>query len=476
MNRLAAGAGLFVVSVAGWVALVATGPGVYWRQSDALVYRAAGSAVLHGSGALYAQAFGAARLPFTYPPFAALLFAAGSPLSFPVWQLILAVAGLCCLVLSAYAAVRLATPTTGGPGGATRTGRLGWALAVAAVGLWLEPVDLTLHFGQINLILLALVLVDFAAPDTARGKGIAIGIAAGLKLTPLIFIPYLLLTGRIRAAAASVAAFAGTVAIGFALLGRDSVDYWGGRFSQPGDSPVRLVNQSLNGLVLRLLRDGPDAHAVWIVAALAVGVAGLVTAVVAGRRGYELLGVCLCAATGLLVSPISWSHHWVYVVPALALATAPLGRLRGAAPLGRLRGTAPLGSAGSSWRLRSIVSRGRVRGAAGGIVAVAALVALFAWWPLRVAAHGGTDPAIGIHPSGLLRVAPHDSGAELRWTAWQLAYGDGYVIAALAFVLGSAAWLAVNARLGVIARQSRPTAGLASDPGAVGAGARATGA
>ncbi|GIH20973.1 glycosyltransferase 87 family protein [Rugosimonospora africana] len=475
MNRLAGAAGLFLASVAGWATLVASRPGTYWQQSDAVVYREAGAAVRHGV-ALYAQTFGTAHLPFTYPPFAALVFATLSPLSFPVWQVILAVSGVCGLVLAAHAAVRLAVvspavtnpavvrPAADGPaagataGGAGTAGgsrrsrdrRLALTFTVAAVGLCLEPVDLTLHFGQINLILMALVLVDLAAPDTARYKGIATGIAGGLKLTPLIFIPYLLLTGRVRAAVVGAASFAGTVAVGFAVLGRDSAGYWGGQFAQPGDSPVRLVNQSLNGLVLRLAHHDTGAGPAWIVAALAAGVVGLGAAVAAGRRGLELLGVCLCAVTGLLVSPISWSHHWVYVVAGLALVIArPAGPARGGT-----RGTdraadhgAPRdGGAGRPPARLSRVWRTRWVRPVGALAAGAALVGLFGWWPLRLGTHGGIDPAVGIHPSGLLRLAPHDGGAELHWTGWQLVYGDAYVLAALAFVLGSAGWLVATAR------------------------------
>jgi alpha-1,2-mannosyltransferase len=414
--RVAAGAAAFAVSVGGWVALVAGNPGVYWQQTDAVVYREAGLAVRHGA-ALYAQTFGPAHLPFTYPPFAALVFAALSPLSFAGWQLVLAAAGLCCLVLSAHAALRLAARGGPGIGGESAAGAgLAGAFVVAGLALWLEPVALTLHFGQINLILLALVLVDLARSDTARGKGIGIGIAAGLKLTPLVFVAYLLVTRRVRAAAVSLAAFAGTVAVGFAVLGQDSAAYWAGQFARPGDNPERLVNQSLNGLVLRALRDRPGAHLVWICVAVLVGVVGIGAAALAARRGQELLGVCLCAATGLLISPISWSHHWVYVLVPLAFAARR-----------------PLRT--------------------GNLLAVAAVIAVFAWWPLRLGAHGGLDPAIAPHPSGLLRLAPHDNGAELRWTWWQLVYGDGYVLAAVAFVFGCAGRL-----LAVTARRGRPGA------------------
>ncbi len=135
--------------------------------------------------------------------------------------------------------------------------RVAAAFAIAAVGLWLEPVAMTLFFGQINLLLLALVVGDLALPDHIKGKGIGIGLAAGIKLTPLIFIPYLLFTRRVKAAALSGLTFAVTVGFGFALLPHASVVYWGGQITRPGSKPFHLDNQSLNGVILRLPTPGP---------------------------------------------------------------------------------------------------------------------------------------------------------------------------------------------------------------------------
>jgi alpha-1,2-mannosyltransferase len=151
------------------------------------------------------------------------------------------------------------------------------AFAIAAVGLWLEPVAMTLFFGQINLVLLALVVGDLALPDRFKGKGIGIGLAAGIKLTPLIFIPYLLFTRRVKAAAVSALTFAVTVGLGFALLPHASAVYWGGQFARPGSNHFHLDNQSLNGVILRLTHVGPHAHAYWLVAAVVIGIGGLAT-------------------------------------------------------------------------------------------------------------------------------------------------------------------------------------------------------
>jgi hypothetical protein len=275
---------LFLLAVAGYALLVHASPQYYWTQIDTAVYRDGGIAARHQPAMLYALELGSAKLPFTYTPFAALVFAAGSGVSFATWQVGLAVLTIGLLPVVAYLALGLA----GRPAGLARAAA---AFAIAAVGLWLEPVAMTLFFGQINLVLLALVVGDLALPDRLKGKGIGIGLAAGIKLTPLIFIPYLLFTRRVKAAAVSALTFAVTVGLGFALLPHASAVYWGGQFARPGSNHFHLDNQSLNGVILRLTHVGPHAHAYWLVAAVVVGIGGLATSILASRRGHELLGL-----------------------------------------------------------------------------------------------------------------------------------------------------------------------------------------
>ncbi|MEP6600007.1 MAG: glycosyltransferase 87 family protein [Actinomycetota bacterium] len=379
---------LFAASLAVGVALVATNPQLYWQQSDAVIYRDAGAAVLHGRP-LYPTLFGPAQLPFTYPPFAGLLFAAGSPLPFGSWKAGLAGLSLVGLVGSALAALRLTGRRTADCWPA--------AFVFGAIGLWLEPVDSTLSFGQINLMVMALVLTDLAFARNTRFGGVGIGLAAGLKITPAIFIGYLLLSGNRREAGTAALTAAATVAIGFLALPADAMRFWGGRILQPGDGPERLVNQSLRGTFLRAAHRATGEQLSWLIAVLAVGVVGLIAAASASRAGLELWGVCLCAASGLLASPISWSHHWVWVLPVLVLAW---------------QSTAP-------WRW----------------AATASVVLLFAWWPLPVGLHGRWLADVSAHPSGLLRILPHDDGRELRWSGWQMVLGNYYVVAAMLFVL-----------------------------------------
>jgi alpha-1,2-mannosyltransferase len=173
----------------------------------------------------------------------------------------------------------------------------------------------------VDILLTMAVLYDLSLPDTARPKGAMIGVAAGIKLTPAIFAAYLLITGRRRAATIAAAAFAGTVAAGFAVLPVSSAWFWAGPFASPGHvSPVQNPqNQSLYGALARVMH---TAHVlpVWLLLATAAAVAGLALATAASRRGDEALGFSLCAVTGLLISPISWIHHWVIVIPALLVA------------------------------------------------------------------------------------------------------------------------------------------------------------
>jgi alpha-1,2-mannosyltransferase len=398
---------LFLLAVAGYAVLVHASPQRYWTQIDAAVYRASGTAVRNEPARLYSLALGAARLPFTYTPFAALLFAAGSSAPFAAWQVGLAMLTIGLLPVVAYFSLGLA----GQPAGLDRVAA---AFAVAAVGLWLEPVAMTLFFGQINLVLLALVVGDLALPDRFHGKGIGIGLAAGIKLTPLIFIPYLLFTRRVRTAAVSALTFAATVGLGFALLPNASAVYWGGKIIRPGSNPFHLPNQSLNGAILRLTDTGPSAHTYWLGAAVVVGIAGLATSILASRQGHELLGLVACAATGLLVSPISWTHHYVYVVPALVLAAYVPRRL----------GYKILGAA--------------------------LVVGLFGWWPVPIGSQGGYDPMAPLMPRGLLLLAPNrgnNGTVEFGWRGLQLIVGNYYALSLLALIAATACGLALTRRL-----------------------------
>jgi alpha-1,2-mannosyltransferase len=174
------------------------------------------------------------------------------------------------------------------------------------------------------------VLMDLSLPDGNRWKGVALGVVAGIKLIPAFFILYLLLTRRFRAAAVAVAAFAATVVVGFVGLTADSARYWGGLFLQSGrvGDPQNVRSQSLRSLVVRWAHTSQGIEPIWIALSVAVVVAALALAVRAHRRGDELLATCLCASATLLISPITWQHHWVWLLPTLLWLAARAWRAR----------------------------------------------------------------------------------------------------------------------------------------------------
>jgi alpha-1,2-mannosyltransferase len=177
---------------------------------------------------------------------------------------------------------------------------------------WLEPVRLSLQLGQVNLVILAVVVADLLGPDKRRWAGVGIGIVAGIKLTPALFIVYLILIGRRRAAVVAWLTFAATVAIGFIVLPRDSRFFWlhGGFDDVARISSDPVANTSLKGVFVRLHLAGLSTTA----ATAVLAIVALAVAVLAWRRGHGVLGLAIVGMSSAALSPFSWSHHWVWVV------------------------------------------------------------------------------------------------------------------------------------------------------------------
>ena len=386
-------AGLLALAVAiGAYALnVAVHPlHVLLSDVDLAVYRDAGLVAQRSPGQLY-QWQQSSGLRFTYTPFAAAFCLIISLLP---WGL---VAWL--MLVGSVAAMLAAVWLTFGALGWQGTSRLGAAAAVSAVAFWTEPVQRTLHGGEIDLLLMLLVVRDLAVSGR-RWQGAGIGLAAGIKLVALVFVPYLLLTGRYRQAGAAAGAFAATVAAGALLFPHASVTWWlGGAFLNAGRTGFvgYVANQSLLGLTTRLVGNVPPV-AVWLVLAIVVGGLGLVLAARVHRQGRPVHGWIACAVTGLIISPVSWDHHWVWIAPALAALTDTAVRAR-----------PPLRAA---WLT------------AGALTAI-----LFGAWP---SVWPGGGAAV---PWGLIWYAPATPGdvgtvhPEYHWTGLQLIAGNLYLFA-----------------------------------------------
>jgi alpha-1,2-mannosyltransferase len=282
---------------------------------DLGVYRKGAWAFVHGRNP-FGTALPGPHLPFTYTPFSAVVFAPLAYLSMHVATLVHTFLSLSAMCVGIGVVLERAY-------GRTSQRHLVAMVSIAAVIVFFsEPVLQTLGFGQINLILMAMVLVDLVAWEGKPWSGVLVGIAAGIKLTPLVFVLYLVVVKRYRAAAIAATTAALTVALGWILMPGSSWEYfsslmWDAR--RVGN--VNYVgNQSLNGMWTRLLGSDTAAKPFWAISALVVLVVGLRLASRVHARLGEPAGLAVCAVVGLLVSPISWSHHWVWwMVPAFLL-------------------------------------------------------------------------------------------------------------------------------------------------------------
>ncbi|HEX4227016.1 MAG TPA: glycosyltransferase 87 family protein [Pseudonocardiaceae bacterium] len=266
-------------------------------------------------------------LPFLYPPLSAVIFA---PLAIaPFW-----VAGVAVTVLSAAALVVVVAVVVRSLHGRA-LGNRQWLLVAALVpAMFLfEPVRSTFLFGQVNLVLLALVTADCLTPNPRWPRGVLLGVAAAIKLTPAAFVLFFLLRRDWRSTARAGLSFVACSAIGFLFDWHDSVNYWTRIAYQTNriglSSPI---NQSLTSALLRL---GLPRSAWLVLVLFGTAVVGMWRALGSGNR---VLALSINGVLELLASPISWTHHWVWVVPLVPglLVAGPRTRRWIALPLAGL--------------------------------------------------------------------------------------------------------------------------------------------
>jgi len=352
---------------------VGHGIGLGGYRIDLDVYRTGARVLLHG-GDLYGRLprlSDGHELPFTYPPFAALTLIPLTLLSYAAANWLLTAV----TIIAVAATLWCFAASTPGEAGIRMRRLLPWALPAA---LLLEPIRSTLTYGQINALLMALVSLDCLTRVPRWPRGIGVGIAAAIKLTPGVFVLLFLLRRDLRSVARAGLSFAACTGAAFALAPHDTLRYW----TQIAYQPARIggisyaSNQSILGVLARIGLGNP-ARA-WLWAALCLLVAALAVIGMRGalRTGHVTHALLLNAAAGLLISPISWSHHWVWAAPALftCLATTNPNQRRLLA------------------------------------------CALFALLTFAIAPHW-------LLPSG--------DGREVHWSWWQQAMGDSYVLIGL---------------------------------------------
>ncbi|GGY20503.1 glycosyltransferase 87 family protein [Streptomyces tanashiensis] len=292
---------------------------------DVMVYRAEGETVRAG-GDLYAMRATSANLGMTYPPFAALLFVPLTLVGVPLMRTLTTAGNLLLVVALVQLSLQLVRPSL------SRTDLWRTTLWVAAVVVWCEPVWTTLRYGQINLLIAVAVLWDLTRREGSRWAGLGIGLATAVKLTPGLFVVLLLAAGLLlwrrdrgmnqwlRTALTATGVFLGTTLAVAVALPADSKRFWTETLFETGrvGFAEETANQSIRGVLARLMHtDDPGMW--WAVTAAVLGGAAMILAVRAAVRGDKAVAVVVCAFTALMISPISWSHHWVWCVPLLIL-------------------------------------------------------------------------------------------------------------------------------------------------------------
>jgi len=306
--------------LAGAVAALLAHLGGYFLDLE--VYRLGVQAWLSG-GDLYGvlpRTSAGIVLPFIYPPFAAILMV---PLTLTGWLfawVTLFVLSLVSLAITVYVFLRRLWPS-GGPPGALAACSL--ALPVC---LLFEPVLETFRFGQINLILMPLVAADCLVVKTRWPRGLLVGIAAAIKLTPAAFVLFFLLRKDARAAGTTVVTAAVATGLGALVAPGQSVRYWGSGLagaSGVSGSPF-FTNQTFQAVLTRAGVTGMERTLGWLV--LSAGL--LFLAAPAIRRAPAPLALVATGGVALLVSPTSWSHHWVWIAPTILVTAVSAARAR----------------------------------------------------------------------------------------------------------------------------------------------------
>ncbi len=273
------------------------------------------------------------NLYFIYPPIAAILMAPLALGPYVLWQ-VLWTAGL---VWAQQSVLR----RCGAPRG-WRLGLLGVAVLVAV-----EPIRTTLGYGQVNTLLMALVVADLfpdrsSGPDSGRRRGgsrlrglrgVLIGLAAAIKLTPALFVVFAFLIAKKRVAITAIVSFVVFTGIGAVLLFSETVIFFGGLSG--GDtrtaSPLYTGNQSLLGVFFRLVDSSRVTTLVGLAISGLVAILGCLVAAHWWRLGQKVFAVALVGLSTCLASPLSWTHHYVWILPlAVAVfsagATSPIPR------------------------------------------------------------------------------------------------------------------------------------------------------
>jgi alpha-1,2-mannosyltransferase len=375
---------------------------LFHQQLDLSTYLLGGAHAT--SDDLFTVTYPTDHLGFTYPPFSALLFAPFAHFPLRACEVLFSWINLAALFGLIAVSLRAVCRTL------DRRTVLWWALALVLPVLLFDPVRQTFLLGQVNIILALLIVADLTM-DLPIPRGILVGLAAAIKVTPIILIPYLFLTRQRRSGLRATASFLAAAALAVLCNASTSWSYWTHYIHDPQRAGMLswIGNQGVLGATERMLGHTLTTPTSFVIV-LTVGVVGLLIAAGAFRRSSPVLGLLVVEATESLASPVSWSHHFIWMI--LLVAWLALAEDRP-----RFGGWAALGVAVLLWAAPS-------------------------WW------------------------VPHGPAVRFAGRGWLLPVGNAYVLVFVALLVGAAVRVARS-----YAAQPRRLRRRAITPSGAGAGA-----
>ena len=301
----------------GWPALSAavafvgaTALALVHQQLDLSTYLLGGAHA--SSNNLFTVTYPTDHLGFTYPPFSALLFAPFAHFPLRACEVVFSWVNLAALFAMIVVCLRAVGTTL------EKRTLLWWALALVLPVVLFDPVRQTFLLGQVNIILALMVVADLTM-DLPLPRGILVGLAAAIKVTPIILIPYLFLTRQGRAGLRAVGAFAAAAVLAAAVNASTSWSYWTHYIRDPQRAGMLswIGNQGVLGATERMLGRTVTTPTTFVIV-VTVGVLGLAIAAGAYRRSSPVLGLLVVEATESLASPVSWSHHFIWMILLVA--------------------------------------------------------------------------------------------------------------------------------------------------------------
>ncbi|GII95816.1 membrane protein [Sinosporangium siamense] len=297
------------------------------RLVDLDVYRTGGEAVLAGRPVYDFVTPAPQLLPFTYPPIAALLATPLAMMSWPLAQWV--------WTAGVFAALAVAVGFTFRPvlerAGRTQAVLLPLLFAFLVVMCtFLMPIRDQVRFGQVDILLVALCLADCAARRPWWPRGFLIGLATAVKLTPGVFLIYLLITAfgggdqakvleQRRTLYTAVITASLLTVLPLAVIPQDTWDFWFSALLDPGRVGANnaTTNQSIRGMLLRLYLPDWLTSVIWVALVAAIGWYGFRYARRAFQDGDTMTAVALTGLMAVLLSPVAWIHHLAWVVVVL---------------------------------------------------------------------------------------------------------------------------------------------------------------